>query len=182
MKLIYFETLGYDTSFAHILPINLCQTSNMYLKKMAYLLAALLVKPGDKLCVLMHNTILKDLQSENSFVVMTSLTMLRYFLTSDLVPPVLPLLTPLLKHQIPIIKRKSNLVILDIHQRFSTVPNLTPLKPQCQIALNDSDPPVMFAGLSMAYWLVRAEPHKHKDLTKRLTEILWHILDGKYPK
>jgi hypothetical protein len=47
VKLIYFETLGYDTSFAHIIPINLCQSSNLYLKKMAYLLAALLVKPGD---------------------------------------------------------------------------------------------------------------------------------------
>lgn len=55
--------MGYDTSFAQIIPINLCQTQNMYLKKMAYLLAALLVKPGDKLCVLMHNTILKDLQN-----------------------------------------------------------------------------------------------------------------------
>ena len=73
--------MGYDTSFAHIIPINLCQTQNVYLKKMAYLLAALLVKPGDKLCVLMHNTIIKDLQTENTFVVMTSLTMLRYFLT-----------------------------------------------------------------------------------------------------
>lgn len=30
---------------------------------MAYLLAALLVKPGDELCLLMNNTIIKDLQS-----------------------------------------------------------------------------------------------------------------------
>jgi AP-4 complex subunit epsilon-1 len=137
VKLIYFETLGYDTSFAHILPINLCQSGNMYLKKMAYLLAALLVRPGDKLCVLMHNTIQKDLQSENSFVILTSLTMLRYFLTQDLVPHLLPLLAPLLKHNIAIIRRKSYLLLLDFHQRFGSLPALPPLKPQVVQALSD---------------------------------------------
>ena len=84
IKLIYFETLGYDTSFAHILPINLCQQSNLYVKKMAYLLAALLVKPGDDLGLLMSNTIIKDLKADNTFILMTSLTMLRYFLSEDI--------------------------------------------------------------------------------------------------
>ena len=46
VKLIYFETLGYNASFARILPINLCQSQDPYLKKIAYLLAAMLVKPG----------------------------------------------------------------------------------------------------------------------------------------
>jgi hypothetical protein len=81
VKLIYFETLGYDTSFAHILPINLCQSPYMYLKKMAYLLAAMLVKPGDELGMLMNNTIVKDLQSDNTFAIMIAQTMLRYFLS-----------------------------------------------------------------------------------------------------
>ena len=63
MKLIYFETMGYDTSFAHILPINLCQSSNIYIKKMAYLLAAMLIRPDEGVGVLMQNTLLKDLNS-----------------------------------------------------------------------------------------------------------------------
>lgn len=46
VKLIYFETLGYDTSFAKILPINLCQSNGLYMKKISYLLSAMLVKPG----------------------------------------------------------------------------------------------------------------------------------------
>lgn len=68
---------------------------------------------------------------------MTSLTMLRYFLTQDLVPLVMPLLTPLLKHNIPIIKRKAHLVLLDIHQRFPALPALPSLKPHVITALND---------------------------------------------
>ena len=84
MKLIYFETMGYDTSFAHILPINLSQSTNIYIKKMAYLLAAMLLKPEEGVGVLMHNTLMKDLTSENLYVMMIALTVLRYFLTKEL--------------------------------------------------------------------------------------------------
>ena len=63
VKLIYFETLGHNTSFARILPINLCQSKSPYLKKISYLLAAMLIQPGEKLAFLMQNTILKDLAS-----------------------------------------------------------------------------------------------------------------------
>lgn len=167
VKLIYFETLGYDASFAHILPINLCQQSpNLYLKKMAYLLAAMLVKPGDELCLLMNNTIIKDLQSENAFIIMTTLTMLRYFLSDNLIPHLLPFLNKLLKHTTSIIRRKAYLVMLDIHQRYSHhVPDLKRLAID---AINDSESPVMFAGLCMLYPLVLADPHRFKDVTSKL--------------
>ncbi len=39
--------MGYDTSFAHILPIKYCQQQDLYIKKLSYLLAALLIKSGD---------------------------------------------------------------------------------------------------------------------------------------
>ena len=75
--------MGYDTSFAHILPINYCQHQNLYVKKLSYLLAAMLVKPKDELQLLMNNTIMKDLQSDNIFIVMIALTMIRYFTVHD---------------------------------------------------------------------------------------------------
>lgn len=87
----------------------------MYLKKISYLLAAMLVKQGDDIGLLMNNTILKDLQSENTFVVMTTLTLLRYFITQDLVAHILPILKKLLKHQTSIIRRKSYLVLLNLY-------------------------------------------------------------------
>lgn len=85
---------------------------------MSYLLAALLVKPGDDLGLLMNNTIIKDLQSENAFVVMTTLTLLRYFLTPELVQNIMPHLRKLLKHNTSIIRRKSNLVLYNISQSY----------------------------------------------------------------
>ncbi len=160
VKLIYFETLGYDTSFAHIIPINLCQSSNLYLKKMAYLLAALLVKPGDELCLLMNNTIIKDLQNENTFVIMTTLTLLRYFLTDYLVTHILPILKKLIRHQTSIIRRKSYLALYNISQHFTY--HLMDIKTYAVEALNDQESPVLFAGLTMIFPIVIKNPHQNK--------------------
>jgi vesicle coat complex subunit len=74
--------MGHNTSFARILPISYCQHQNLYIKKLSYLLATLIVKPGDELQLLMNNTINKDMQSENLFIVMVALTMIRYFLSA----------------------------------------------------------------------------------------------------
>lgn len=129
----------------------------MYLKKMAYLLAALLVKPGDDIGLLMNNTILKDLQSDNTFVVMTTLTLLRYFLSEDLVHQILPILKKLLKHQTSIIRRKSYLVLLNVNQNF---PNLfSDIKSLAIEALHDSETPVIFAGVTMLHRAIIMNPH-----------------------
>lgn len=61
--------------------------------------------------------------------------MLRYFLTDNLIPHILPLLNPLLKHKIPILRRKTLLIYLDIYQRFPSI--LTDLKLYAIQALND---------------------------------------------
>jgi len=133
---------------------------------MSYLLAALLVKPGDEIGLLMNNTILKDLQSENTFVIMTTLTLLRYFLTDDLVGHILPILQKLLKHQISIVRRKSYLVLMNISQNY---PHLfSGIKSLAIEALNDSETPVIFAGISMLYKPVLNNPHQFKDTAKRL--------------
>jgi AP-4 complex subunit epsilon-1 len=180
VKLVYFETLGYDTSFAHIVPINLCQSGNPYLKKLSYLLAAMLVKPGEELGMLMNNTILKDLASENAFVIMTTLTMLRYFLTQELVQNVLPVLRKLLKHPTSIIRKKAYLVLFNISQLYpDAVPDVKALAVE---ALQDQDTPVIFTGVSMLQGLVVGNPHLFKEQTKRLVEVLWSILDHRYPK
>ena len=147
---------------------------------MAYLLAALLVKPGDELCLLMNNTIIKDLQNENTFTIMTTLTLLRYFLTEHLVQNLLPLLRKLLKHTTSIVRRKSYLALFNIHTLFKE--SLPDIKSLALEALSDQETPVMFAGLNMIFDIVVKHPHQNKDLTKKLVEILSHILDHKYPK
>ena len=128
----------------------------------------------------MNNTIEKDLNSENAFVIMTTLTMLRYFLTEELIERILPTLKKLIKHQTSIIRRKAYLVLFNINQLYPKM--VSDVKSLAIDALHDHETPVIFTGLSMLYPLIMANPHLYKDQTKRLAEILWNILEHKYPK
>ncbi len=103
--------MGYDTAWAHIIPINLCQSPDMFTKKIAYLLSGLLVKSEDKLALLMNNTIVKDIMSDNVYVIMIVLSSLRYFLTADLLEVILPTLKKLLMHKLATIRKKTLLVM-----------------------------------------------------------------------
>ena len=85
---------------------------------MAYLLSAMLVKPGEKLALLMHNTLLKDLQAENTFTKIIALSMLRYFFNEDLIRDATGLVRKLLKDKLGAIRRKSYLVMFNIYQLY----------------------------------------------------------------
>ena len=85
---------------------------------MAYLLSAMLVKPGEKLALLMHNTLLKDLQSENTFTRLIALEMLRYFLNEDLILDALPLIKKLLKDKLSAIRKKTLLILYTIFEMY----------------------------------------------------------------
>ena len=54
---------------------------------------------------------------------MTTLTMLRYFLTEGLIERIMPLLKKLIKHQTSIIRRKAYLVMFNIHQIYPNIVN-----------------------------------------------------------
>jgi vesicle coat complex subunit len=83
----------------------------------------------------MNNTIIKDLQNENTFVIMTTLTLLRYFLTDYLVVNITPVLKKLIRHPTSIIRRKSYLALYNIHQNFTH--HLMDIKLYAIEALND---------------------------------------------
>jgi len=84
----------------------------------------------------MNNTIMKDLQSENVFIIMTTLTLLRYFLSDHLIPHLIPILKKLQKHNTSIIRRKAYLVQFNIHQVYHH--HLPELKATIIEALSDS--------------------------------------------
>jgi AP-4 complex subunit epsilon-1 len=171
--------MGYDTSFAHILPINYCQQQDLYIKKLSYLLAAMLVKPGDELQLLMNNTIMKDLQSENIFVTMIALTMIRYFAVADNIESFMPLVIKLTKSKTSVLRKKSLLVLYNFHSVDSKY--VVNIKNLALEALGDSDTSVVFTGSFILKMLVLANPHAHKDIVKQICEVLMKIVDHKYP-
>ncbi len=76
----------------------------------------MLVKPGDDLQLLMNNTIAKDLQSDNIFVVMIALTMIRYFAVHDNIETFLPIVIKLTKSKTSVIRKKSLLVLYNFYE------------------------------------------------------------------
>jgi hypothetical protein len=59
----------------------------------------------------MNNTIVKDLQSDNVFIVMIALTMIRYFINRDNMDNFVTIVTKLSKHKMAVVRKKSLLVL-----------------------------------------------------------------------
>ena len=111
---------------------------------------------------------------------MISLSVLRYFLTKELAIEVLPILQKLRKHDVNMIRRKALLILMSIHAKHPDV--LPDIKQIIIDALADPDTPVVFAGISMLSNSVKADPFKFKDMSKKLSDILFRVVDHKYPK
>jgi AP-4 complex subunit epsilon-1 len=78
------------------------------------------------------------------------------------------------------IRRKALLIMMSISSKHPDV--LADIKPIISEALNDGETPVVFAGISMLEVAIKADPFKFKDMTKKLGEILYRVVDHKFPK
>lgn len=63
----------------------------------------------------MNNTIMKDLQSDNIFVTMIALTMIRYFAVTDNIDTFLPMVLKLTKSKTSVLRKKALLVLYNFH-------------------------------------------------------------------
>lgn len=127
----------------------------------------MLVKPGERIAILMHNTIIKDLESENMFVNLTVLTMLRYFINDDISTDIIPLLRKLLKHKVAMIRRKALLVLYNIYQAYPHL--VTDIRDMAFTALAENETPVHFAAIGVIKMLINSaddlspfKPHTSK--------------------
>ncbi len=112
----------------------------------------------------MNNTIMKDLQSDNIFVVMIALTMIRYFAVNDNIDTFLPFVLKLTKSKTSVLRKKSLLVLYNFHAVDSKY--VTNIKNLGLEALGDTDTSVVFTGSFILKMLVVANPHGHKDVVK----------------
>ena len=124
----------------------------------------MLVKPGDDLQLLMNNTIMKDLQSDNIFVVMIALTMIRYFAVQDNIDIFLPFVLKLTKSKTSVLRKKALLVLYNFHAVDSKY--VVNIKNLALEALGDTDTSVVFTGSFILKMLVMSNPHAHKDIVK----------------
>lgn len=63
----------------------------------------------------MNNTIVKDLQSDNVFIVMIALTMIRYFNKKDNLDNFMNIVLKLIKHKMAVVRKKALLVLYNFY-------------------------------------------------------------------
>ena len=105
--------------------------------------------------------------------------MLRYFLNSDLIGEVLPVIRKMLKDKMSMVRRKSLLVIYNIYQIQPL--SVTDIKQVTIDALNDPDVPVIFGALSILKNLIPFDPVSFKPYAGKLLEVFEKLLDHKFP-
>ena len=127
----------------------------------------------------MHNTIIKDLESDNAFTNLTVLTMLRYFINEDIGADIIQALRKMLKHKMSMIRRKSLFVMFNIHQQL---PHLVEdIKELVLVGFNDPETPVTFGALSMLKLMIDEDHISFKPHTQKFVELFEKILDHKFP-
>jgi AP-4 complex subunit epsilon-1 len=90
VRAIYIEMLGHDASWTHVKALQFASDPGLIAKKAAYLAATSFLDSSSDLLLLVVNTILSDLKSDNYIVVCTALVATCKLIGPDLINAVLP--------------------------------------------------------------------------------------------
>ena len=96
VRVLYCDMLGHDASFAAVPCLRFASDAHLPTKKAAYLALAQLLHPGHELVLLLVNTLLSDLKSDNFVVACAALVAVTKLIDADLVGAVLPAVVRLL--------------------------------------------------------------------------------------
>lgn len=107
VRLMYCEMLGHDTSFGYIHALQFASDGSIATKKAAYLALTQLLHPRHELILLLVNTLLSDLKSDNFVVVCTALSVATRLIASDLVSALYPVVVERLKHPKEAVRKKA---------------------------------------------------------------------------
>lgn len=185
VRLIYCEMLGHDASWAYIKALQFASEPNIFTKKAAYLALTQFLDHNSELVLLLVNTLLSDLKSDNFIIVCTALTVASKLIGSELVNALYPVVVEKLKHSKEHVRKKAVMVLhrfqqldpnregplagVDIDRHFRTM-------------LCDKDPSVMTAALAALYEVIKVDPKPYKNLIPSFTSILKQVSEHRLPK
>ena len=115
VRLVYIYLLGYDISAALGHCVKLAGSNNILTRKMGYLSSSLMIPPSDKLLLLLTNSIIMDISSNNIVDIQLGLVAAANIINSsmvELVPSLVVKASGLLRHSCHLVRGKS-LILLD---------------------------------------------------------------------
>ncbi|XP_068743856.1 uncharacterized protein [Montipora capricornis] len=177
VRLIYCEMLGHDVSPCYVEAIKFAEQQNSLDKRVGYLAASLFLHEEHELIVLLINTLLKDLRSNNVIEVCCALTVICKLINKDMMPALLPQVLLLLQCKRDIVRKKA---VMALHSLYMKNPSAVPdLRKHARKAISDKDPGVMSASLHLFYELIKADATECKDLVPAFVSLQKMIIEGK---
>nr|CAG8501474.1 15623_t:CDS:10 [Entrophospora candida] len=177
IRLIYCDMLGHNVDFGHIHAVKLAQSAKtLWDKRTGYLACSLFLHETHELSIMLINTILKDLQSNDHLEICAALTALCHLLNPDMKPAVIGIVEDKLNHPKEIIRKKA---IMVFHKLFQDDPDMMVTYPNLEVKfrqlLTRKDPHTLNALLCL--YADFANPASFKDLVPILINVLEQVLD-----
>ncbi|GFR52797.1 hypothetical protein Agub_g15417, partial [Astrephomene gubernaculifera] len=185
IRLIYCEMLGHDASFAYVKALQFASDPNIHTKKAAYLALTQFLDHNNQLVLLLVNTLLSDLKSDNYLIVCTALVAATKLIGADLVNAVYPVVVGRLRHPKEHVRKKA---VLALHWFGQLDPRRegplagVELDKHFRTMLCDKDPSVMSAALCALHECIRSDPRPYKNLIPSFTSILKQVAEHRLPK
>nr|CAG8500495.1 8026_t:CDS:10 [Entrophospora candida] len=184
IRLIYCDMLGHNVDFGHIHAVKLAQSAKtLWDKRTGYLACSLFLHETHELSIMLINTILKDLQSNDHLEICAALTALCHLLNPDMKPAVIGIVEDKLNHPKEIIRKKA---IMVFHKLFQDDPDMMVTYPNLEVKfrqlLTRKDPHTLNALLCLYADFVKANPASFKDLVPFLINVLEQVLDRWLPR
>jgi len=185
VRLIYCEMLGHDASFAYVKALQFASEPNLLTKKAAYLALTQFLDHNHELVLLLVNTLLSDLKSDNFINVCTALVVATKLIGPDLVHAVYPMVVDRLRHPKEHVRKKAVMVLHHFHQldpKHQGPLSGMEIDQHFRAALCDKDPSVMNAALCALHDAIKVDPRLYKNLLPSFASILKQVSEHRLPK
>ncbi|KAI7881383.1 hypothetical protein K492DRAFT_161622 [Lichtheimia hyalospora FSU 10163] len=169
-KLTYLQMLGYDMSWASFHVVEVMSSPKLIHKRAGYLAASQSFQQDTDVLMLTTNLIKKDLASPSPLDIGIAINGLSHIVTPDLARDLCQDLVSMLNHSRPYIRKKVVLVLYKVFLRFPEALRLS--FPRLREKLEDPDPSVVSATVSVICELARKNPRNYLSLAPQLFRLL----------
>ncbi|KAJ2691110.1 AP-3 complex subunit delta, partial [Coemansia spiralis] len=169
-KLNYLHMLGYDMNWASFNVVEVMASPRFGEKRTGYLAAAQSFHAETAVLMLTTNLMRKDLASANAAEVGVALDGLAQIATAELARDLFDDVLAALGHARPYIRKKAVVCLYRLALKYPD--GLHALAAQLKERLDDPDPSVVSAAVSVVCELARTNPHNYLPLAPKLYHLL----------
>lgn len=169
-KLTYLQMLGYDMSWAAFNVVEVMSCTKFSGKRVGYLAASQSFHEGTDVIIICTNLIRKDMTSPNTWEAGLAINCLANICTPDLARDLAADVVALLSSSRPYVRKKACLVLFKIFLKFPDA--LRPAFPRLKDKLEDHDPSVVSAAVTVICELAKKNPKNYIAIAPILYKIL----------